>query len=298
MERALLIVSAALLLGLPSSFVAAAEPDASPDPAPASEAEARPEPEAEARPEPETSPPPEANEAPPVPGDRTDRPWLRRWGPERGMAELGLYGGVLLTSRRAELFEATFDLPDQGYRPLAPAAPDFGVRVGYFSVPWFGVEAEAGLMPTRAEPRGRALLGTLRGSLVGQLATRRSSWSVTPFVLMGGGVLGVSSEREVVGDDVDASFHVGGGVKVFVHRYAALRLDVRDVIGARRGYKEGISHSPEILLGMTVTLGRRRAAPPRRQAPTPTERSRQDLEPTSSDAGTPTDTSAHQLHLR
>ena len=35
---------------------------------------------------------------------------------------------MLLPSRRIELFEADFDLPDQGYKPLAPAIPDFGLR--------------------------------------------------------------------------------------------------------------------------------------------------------------------------
>ena len=60
-------------------------------------------------------------------------------------------------------------------------------------------------MPTRTETReDNALLWTARAALVGQLGL----WAVTPFVLVGGGLLGVSSHRNVVGDDVDVAAHV------------------------------------------------------------------------------------------
>ncbi|MCA9705956.1 MAG: hypothetical protein KDK70_08925 [Myxococcales bacterium] len=183
--------------------------------------------------------------------------WLRRWAPERNVIELGLYGGVLLPSRRIELFEADFDLPDQGYKPLAPAIPDFGLRLGYTPLPFFGVEVEGGVMPGRTEAGDRVLLWTGRGSLVGQVGL----WSVTPFVLLGGGLLGVSSDRSVLGNDVDASMHFGGGVKVHATRLVQLRLDVRDVIAARRGYNAGVVHDPELLLGVAVTLGRTKPKP-------------------------------------
>ncbi len=191
---------------------------------------------------------------------RKDRPWIRRWAPESNTAELGLYGGVLLPSRRVELFEADLTLPDQGYRPFAPVAPDFGLRLGYFPVRWFGVEGEGGAMPAQTEASGSALLWTARAALVGQLGL----WTVTPFVLVGGGIIGVSSDRSVVGNDVDVALHVGGGAKLHLSRNTHLRLDVRDVVTARRGYNAGVSNSPEILLGVGVTLGRLRdrSAPP------------------------------------
>ncbi|MCX4246658.1 porin family protein [Paraliomyxa miuraensis] len=227
MERALHLAAIAVLLGLPCS-AAAAEPIA------------------------DEAAPDESSQST---GDRTDRPWIVRWTPESNQIEAGIYGGVLLPSRRVELFEADFGLADQGYRPFARVAPDLGLRAGYFPSRWFGVEAEGGVMPTHAEPRGRAVLWTARGSVVGQLG-RRDGWSVTPFGSIGGGLLGVRSSREVVGNDVDAAMHLGAGVKIYFNRFTALRLDVRDLITARQGYKDGLSHNAEILLGMTVTLGR------------------------------------------
>jgi OOP family OmpA-OmpF porin len=248
MRRALLTTTLGLLGIYPAmTATATGEAAAEGETAAAGEAAAEDESEAEAAPRAEL-------------GTRKDRPWIRRWAPERNTSELGLYGGVLLPSRRMELFEADFDLPDQGYRPFASVAPDFGLRLGYFPIRWFGVEAEGGAMPARTENAGSALLWTARGALVGQLGM----WTVTPFVLVGGGILGVSSDRMAVGNDVDVALHVGGGLKVHLGRYTHMRLDVRDVVTARRGYNSGVTNSAEILLGLGVTLGRERdrAAPP------------------------------------
>ena len=191
------------------------------------------------------------------PADRKDQPWIRRWAPEHGMIEVGLYGGVLLPSARMELFEADLDLPAQGHKPFASVAPDFGIRAGYMPLRYFGVEVEGGAMPTRTTTSEAALLWTGRGSIVAQLGL----WSVTPFVLAGGGLIGVTSERESVGNDVDASMHFGGGLKVFTSRYTSLRLDVRDIITAGRGSNAGVVHNPEVLLGFGVTLGRHKELP-------------------------------------
>ncbi len=193
------------------------------------------------------------------PGKRKDTPWIRRWAPERNMGELGVYGGVLLPSRRIELFEADTSLVDQGYKPLASLVPDFGLRLGYFPIRFFGVEAEGGVLPGQTEAGDSALLWTARGHLVAQLGL----WSVTPFITAGAGLLGVSSDRTSVGNDVDAAAHLGGGVKFYLSRYTMLRLDVRDIIAARRGRDAGVVHSAEILLGLSITLGRdRNEAPP------------------------------------
>jgi len=179
-------------------------------------------------------------------------PWLRRFTPEPNLIELGIYGGVLLPSPRIELFHADLDLPDQGFKPLASLAPDLGLRLGYYPLRFFGVEAEGGVMPTKTAAGDTALLWTARGSIVGQLGLS----SITPFVLVGGGLLGVSSDPAALGDDVDATLHVGGGLKFFLSRFTMLRLDLRDIIAARRGYDAGVIHNPEVLLGLSITLGR------------------------------------------
>jgi len=238
MRRALLTTTV-LLLGTWPVASEAAEPAVADS---TSEAGASTEP-------PEQQPPSRTRLSP-----RKDRPWIHRWAPEPNTTEYGIYGGMLVTSRRIELFEADFKLRDQGYRPLRRVAPDVGLRAGFFPVRWLGAEIEAGAMPTRTEIGQPALLWTARGAVVGQLAL----WSVTPFVLIGGGLMGVASHRSAVGNDVDAAMHVGGGVKVYVSRFVHVRLDVRDVVTARRGYESGLSNSPEILLGVGMTLGRKR----------------------------------------
>jgi OOP family OmpA-OmpF porin len=174
------------------------------------------------------------------------------------MFELGIYGGVFFPARRHELYDTDDALPDQGFKPLRPVAPSLGLRAGYYPLRFLGLEAEGGAMPTRTEDDERAPLWNLRGHLVGQLGLS----SVTPFVLLGTGAVAVNSARDALGRDVDLALHFGAGVKFYLHHNLALRLDVRDVVSARRGVDEGLAHSPEILLGLSVTLGRKRPAPP------------------------------------
>jgi OOP family OmpA-OmpF porin len=206
-------------------------------------------------PEPSETEQPRAN-------DRSDQPWIKRWAPEPHMGEIGLYGGVLLPNPDHELFEADRDLPDQGFKPLAVAAPDFGLRLGYYPLRFLGIEAEGGAMPTNlANQGGAATLYTVRGHLVAQLGL----WSVTPFVLLGAGGLGVASPREALGSDIDPALHFGAGVKIYINRWVMLRLDIRDVVSYKQAVENVfIGHNPEFLLGLSITLGRQKD----KQAPT------------------------------
>ncbi|MEM9452905.1 MAG: OmpA family protein [Myxococcota bacterium] len=189
--------------------------------------------------------------------ERGDQKWIRRWAPERNTGEIGVFGGVIFPHPRLELFEPSFDRPDQGFVPLRRVSPEVGARVGYYPLRILGVEAEGAVMPTTTTTDERALVWGLRGQLVAQLPF----WSVTPFALAGVSGLGVSSERDAVGNDVDLGFHYGVGVKVFLNRIVGLRLDLRDNLTARRGVGESVIHSPEVLLGLTITLGRPRSEP-------------------------------------
>ncbi len=189
---------------------------------------------------------------------REDQEWIKRWAPERNMAEAGLYGGVLIPSRRLELFEPDTSLPLQGFKEFNAAAPSFGLRLGYYPSRFFGAEGEAGVSPTRTSDDLAATMWGMRVNLVGQLGL----WSVTPFVLVGGGMLNVASDRAAVGSDIDAALHFGGGVKFYLSRYTALRIDIRDYVTAARGVDNGVVHSAQALLGFSVTLGRKNAPPP------------------------------------
>ena len=187
---------------------------------------------------------------PPV--DRGDTRWIDRWAPERNVAELGVFTGVYMPGERHELFQADEALPDQGFQSFDSAAAEIGGRVGYYPLRFLGLEAEGGAMPTHAGTE-RATIWQVRGSLVAQLPR----YSVVPFAGLGVGALGVSSARTAVGDDVDPSLHFGGGLKIYIQRYTALRLDLRDVVSHRRGLDNGFeNHNFEALLGFSITLGR------------------------------------------
>jgi len=183
-------------------------------------------------------------------------PWIERNAPTRNMVELGIFGGVLFPAAEHELFQANVDLPEQGYKPLALVTGAGGARFAYLPSRYFGLEIEGAAYPGQTEDGAAALLWGARGHVVAQLGR----YSVTPFIVAGIGAFGVSSSREALGDDVDFTFHFGGGLKVFVHRVIALRFDVRDIVSARRGVEEGVSNSPELNLGLSFTLGRRRSA--------------------------------------
>ena len=184
---------------------------------------------------------------------RKDKPWIKRWAPEPNMGEIGIYGGVLIPSRSLELFQADLTLQDQGFKRYKRVAPDFGLRFGYYPIRFFGLEAEGGAMLAKVDGGDRATMWTARGHLVGQLGLS----SITPFILVGVGALGVSSDRAAVGSEVDVGLHFGGGLKFFLSRYVALRVDVRDIVTAKRGVKDGLTSNLEVLGGLSITLGRK-----------------------------------------
>lgn len=177
--------------------------------------------------------------------------WIHRHAPTRNMGEIGIFAGVFLPTPRLELFQADDALPQQGYRPFRAANPDIGLRAAYFPIRFLGVELEGAAMPSKLKDGGkqRATMFAFRGHVVGQLGL----WSVTPFVLLGTGLMGVASDRNAVGKDVDISIHFGGGVKIFATDDIMVRLDLRDNVSARRGVENGLGHSGEILLGLSYT---------------------------------------------
>ena len=185
---------------------------------------------------------------------RKDQKWINRWAPERNTWEVGLFAGVLLPSTRVELFRHDPNRPNFGFVPFSRAAFDLGLRGGYYPLRFLGIEAEAAVMPSQTAAGQQATFWALRGHVVGQLGL----WSVTPFAVLGAGAFSVASPDTAAGNDVDASIHFGGGVKVFLTRYVMLRLDLRDIMSARRGVAQSVAHNGEFLLGVSFTLGRKK----------------------------------------
>lgn len=208
---------------------------------------------------------------------KDEEPWIRRWRPRRMMSELGVYGGILYLNQAHELFKPDPKRRAQGWLPFVRLNPDIGIRYGFYPASFLGLEIEGGVMPSRIDqnypsskklPEGNVLLFTGRGHLLFQIPVA----SITPFVLGGAGVVGVYSEPEAVGTDVDFAVHIGGGLKFYLTKMLMLRLDVRDIWTMKvdsqgkgsgdEGPEQLKSHNLEALLGLSLTLGRPKPPPP------------------------------------
>ena len=171
--------------------------------------------------------------------------------------------GVYVPGKEHELFEPSRTMgPDQGFRRFRTIGPELGLRVSYLPLRFLGVELEGAAMPTRTDNDVNATIFAFRGGVLAQLPF----WSVTPFVVVGGGMLGVASQRAAVGNDIDPSAYFGGGLKINFNRRIQLRLDVRDVMSNKRGVDNTFgNHNLEVLVSFVLTFGRPKpaGAPPR-----------------------------------
>ncbi len=183
-------------------------------------------------------------------------PWIKRYRPERNMLELGIFGGIMLPPAGHELYEPDNSMPPTfGHQSYNAIAPDIGLRFGYYPLSFLGVEVEGAVMPTKVEDGTGATLFGFRGYGLAQLPYR-----IAPFVVLGYGLLGGSSDA--IGTDVDPALHFGGGVKFYINRWLALRLDVRDSVSAAHMIDNGRANYLEILLGLSVTLNRKKQEQP------------------------------------
>ncbi|MCB9565732.1 MAG: OmpA family protein [Myxococcales bacterium] len=185
--------------------------------------------------------------------DSGEKP-MRKYRPTNNMFELGIFGGVMFPSDRHELFNAQtqLDMMDMFFQEYKKVAPEFGARFGYYPFSFIGGEIEGGVMPTKTVVTDeRALLFNFRAHLVGQIPF----WRIVPFIVWGGGLIGTTG---ALGNDVDESTHFGGGVKFFINDLMMLRLDIRDVVAARYRVDAGATNYPEILLGLSFTLNRKK----------------------------------------
>lgn len=194
----------------------------------------------------------------PAPSEAAQAPhikWIDRWPPQAKSAQFGVWGGFFAPSTQHELFEPDIEKFEQGHKTYAAVAPSFGARLGYNALSWIASEAEFGVMPTHTGENERATLFAMRGHLVVQAPY----WSVTPFFLLGGGALAVSSGRDAVGTDLDPSVHLGFGLKVNLNRWLQVRVDARDSLSSRVGHIPRLrapAHHLELTFGLGARFGR------------------------------------------
>lgn len=176
---------------------------------------------------------------------------------EKHMLELGLYMGALFPAADHGLYEEKVATSP---RPLRPGF-DVGLRFAYLPLRFVGIEAEGGITPSKVayeeggkDIRRAVLLYALRAHVILQLPTQLSL-----FVLAGGGVLGASSKDDALGKSADGTFHVGGGLKYYLHKKVVLRIDGRDIIGP--AWTKGMggpnwTHHGEFTFGASFVIGR------------------------------------------
>lgn len=190
------------------------------------------------------------------------RKWIHRYSPERNLFELGVFGGIFIASDDHDLYDpATRPVrPHTPGPPLYKVVPDVGVRLAYFPLRFLGIEGEFAAIPTRVRqaPDPSAFVYSGRGHLILQLPYR-----VAPFVLGGYGALGVRSGPDALGNDVDGAGHFGGGLKIYISRMAAFRVEGRGIISAQAQRRSpAFTPHAEVLAGFSLVLGRVRPLPP------------------------------------
>lgn len=164
------------------------------------------------------------------------------------------------------LLGALFPAKDHGLYGLQPPSPprafktgfDIGLRFAYLPLRFVGVEIEGNVSPTKVDVENgkRSVLFGFRGHVLLQLPTR-----LTPFLVGGGGVFGGSSQDELIGKKIGGALHVGGGLKFYVNKYMAIRIDGRDIAtpnyAQAAGGAPGWAHHGEFTIGAAFVWGRK-----------------------------------------
>ncbi len=164
--------------------------------------------------------------------------------PRGNLWELGIFGGLLFISERN-----AFHDPVRPFANFRVPSPEVGLRLAYFPLSFLGVEGEFMGAASELENGEGATTWAGRGHLVLKVPTS----SVSPFVLVGGGRMGILSD--FAGNDSDPELHFGGGLEINLHRRVALRLDVRDNITKQRPEAD-TAHHIEALAGISLVFGR------------------------------------------
>ncbi len=170
-----------------------------------------------------------------------------------GALELSLGGGAFIASKQHELYDSRLG-PQVPFRQ-----PGFDLNLGLalFPIQYVGVGVEAGFVPLRTENDKRAFMYAFRAHGIVQFP-----WIVTPYVLVGGGTMGVGSGRKTLGTDFDRAFHWGLGIKTSILERVALRLEGRHIVSAREGPDAGNTNHFEVLGGVGISLWRSEPPPP------------------------------------
>lgn len=166
-------------------------------------------------------------------------------GPARAMLtpdhsfELGVAAGMFMPSADHGLAN------DGGEVALGGTGFGLSLRMGYHPFAFVGVEAEGGHIAV-GNGVGRDELYSARGHLVALYPAR-----FAPFVVAGGGVVGLVGGEDFMGEDFTPAAHWGFGVKTVALDGVTLRADARHVIALT---DNGQAHHFELSFGAAFTI--------------------------------------------
>lgn len=182
-------------------------------------------------------------------GESAYEPYERGFPPENNLLELGVFGGAIFPSSDHNLRYQAY--PQQEYA----VGGEFGARLGYYPLSFFGVEAEA--MTAASKIKNTETSAAIYAGRV-QAVLQAPVPYVTPFLLVGVGRLGAISRS--MANDSDPAWHFGVGAKVpFSHSFG-MRVDLRDTL-TEKTQQDGQAHTFEALLSLVATIGRTRREP-------------------------------------
>ncbi len=147
-------------------------------------------------------------------------PALADDGAANNQVEARIFGGVFLPEYDHEFY----DHLETTHKPLKRVGLDMGLSLGYFPIPFIGIEGEGSAVftKTRTPTEHNVWLNSLRGSLVLQFPMK-----ITPFIFGGAGNTWSRSGPGALGNDRDLVFHGGVGLKAFFTPNLFARIDGR-----------------------------------------------------------------------
>ncbi|MDX2055040.1 MAG: OmpA family protein [Polyangiaceae bacterium] len=175
--------------------------------------------------------------------------------PTENYFDVGVLGGLFFPAKHHALARAN-------YQKFDSPVPEVGVRISYFPIAYAALEVEGAAGPTKVASGSRAGIWSQRLHALVQLPNE----PITPFVVLGAGLLGAGSNP--TGTNQDPAFHFGAGAKWALDDFVGLRLDVRDNLSQKHAAAKGSqTHHPEVQLGLNFTLDLR--SPPKAPVPPP-----------------------------
>lgn len=203
--------------------------------------------------------------------DSDTKPWMKRYLPRKNRLHLGAFGGVFVPSESVELFEPDPGIVGQGHKPFRSLNGEVGARLSYKILRALAVELEGVISPGKTEPGESATFWGAKSHILAQIPR----WRISPFALVGAGLLGVASAKSSVGNDTDFAVHAGVGFDIGLKEHLRMRLDVRDIITASKGVKEGFTQNLEANLGLALAFDlSKQESPPEAPPPAPRDSDR------------------------